>query len=206
MQKFLLDLVAARRDDPGDDLLSAIISARDDDERMSENELVSLAFLLLLAGVENVAHVIASGVLTLLENPALDRDRITDFVEELLRLAVPAHFAIRRFPLADIDVDGVTIPAGDTVLLGMASANRDPSRFPEPDRLDPARPDRQHFTFGHGVHYCLGAPLARLEIRIALETLFARFPDLRLAVPAAELPWRASFRSHALKALPVLLG
>lgn len=203
MQKFLLDLVDSRRSEPGDDLLSAIIQARDEQDRMSENELVSLAFLLLLAGVENVGHVIAAGVLLLLEQPAAREDP-AHVVEELLRLAVPAHFAIRRFALEDIPVGDVTIPAGDTVLLGMAAANRDPSRFPAPDQFDPARPDRQHFTFGHGVHYCLGAPLARLEIRIALETLFTRFPGLRLAVRAEELPWRASFRSHALKALPVV--
>jgi len=205
MQKFLLDLVDTRRSEPGDDLLSALIQARDEQDRMSENELVSLAFLLLLAGVENVGHVIAAGVLTLLEHPSAVADP-SDVVEELLRLAVPAHFAIRRFALEDIQVGDVTIPAGDTVLLGMASANRDPARFPAPDAVDPTRPDRQHFTFGHGVHYCLGAPLARLEIRVALETLFARFPDLRLAVPASDLPWRASFRSHALKALPVVLN
>jgi cytochrome P450 len=189
MQKFLVELVGARRGDPGDDLLSAIIQARDEQDRMSENELVSLAFLLLLAGVENTGHVIAAGVLSRLEDPGRPVD-----LEELLRLAVPAHYAIRRFPVEDIEVGGVTIPAGDTVLLGMASANRDPAL------------DRQHFTFGHGVHYCLGAPLARLEIRLALEVLFTRHPDLRLAVPAAELPWRASFRSHAVKSLPVVLG
>jgi cytochrome P450 len=205
MQKFLLGLVDARRSEPGDDLLSALIQARDVQDRMSENELVSLAFLLLLAGVENVGHVIAAGVLTLLEHPTA-LTQLSDVVEELLRLAVPAHFAIRRFALEDIAIGDVTIPAGDTVLLGMASANRDPARFPSPDRFDPARPDRQHFTFGLGVHYCLGAPLARLEIRIALETLFTRFPDLRLAVPASDLPWRASFRSHALNSLPVVLG
>jgi cytochrome P450 len=212
MQKFLLDLVDARRTEPGDDLLSALIQARDEQDHMSENELVSLAFLLLLAGVENVGHVIAAGVLTLLEHPAAladiraDPARLAEVVEEMLRLAVPAHFAIRRFALEDIPVGDVTIPAGDTVLLGMASANRDPARFPSPDAFDPTRPDRQHFTFGHGVHYCLGAPLARLEIRFALETLFTRFPDLRLAVPASDLPWRASFRSHALKSLPVTLA
>jgi cytochrome P450 len=200
MRTFLVELVGSRRGDPGDDLLSAIIQARDVEDRMSEHELVSLAFLLLLAGVENVGHVIAGGVLTMLGNPGQPAD-----IEELLRLNVPAHFAIRRFPVEDIAVDGVTVPAGDTVLLGLASANRDPARFPEPDRFAPGR-DRQHLTFGHGVHYCLGAPLARLEIRIALETLFRRFPDLRLAVPAEDLPWRASFRSHALKALPVTLG
>jgi cytochrome P450 len=150
---------------------------------------VSLAFLLLLGGVENTGHVIAAGILARLENPGQPLD-----VEELLRLAVPAHYAIRRFATEDIQVGGVTIPAGDTVLLGMASANRDPDL------------DRQHFTFGHGVHYCLGAPLARLEIRLALEVLFTRHPDLRLAVPASELPWRASFRSHAVTSLPVVLG
>ncbi|MFI9382353.1 cytochrome P450 [Kutzneria sp. NPDC052558] len=206
LQKFMLELVGRRRTEPGDDLLSAIIQARDEQDRMTENELVSLAFLLLLAGVENVAHVIVNGVVALVDDPALrDPARLPDVVEELLRHAPPLPFAIRRFPLEDIDVDGVTIPAGSTVYLGVMSANRDPARFASPDSFDPSRP-AQHFTFGHGPHYCLGAPLARLETRIALTTLFDRYPSLRLAVPVEELPWRSSFRSHALKSLPVALA
>lgn len=206
LQKFMLELVGRRRTEPGDDLLSAIIQARDEQDRMTENELVSLAFLLLLAGVENVAHVIVNGVLALVDDPGLRAPaRLPEVVEELLRHVPPLPFAIRRFPLEDIDVDGVTIPAGSTVYLGVMSANRDPSRFDSPDSFDPARP-AQHFTFGHGPHYCLGAPLARLETRIALETLFDRYPNLRVAVPVETLPWRSSFRSHALKSLPVVLG
>jgi cytochrome P450 len=206
MQAFMLDLVALRRTAPGDDLLSAIISARDEQDRMSEHELVSLAFLLLLAGVENVAHVIANGVLALLSDPSLrDPSGLPDVVEELLRHVPPLPVALRRFPVEDIDVDGVPIPAGATVYLGVMSANRDPSRFPSPDLFSPSRP-AQHFTFGHGPHYCLGAPLARLETRIALSTLFTHHPDLRLATPVEDLPWRTSFRSHALKSLPVVLG
>ena len=246
MQAFMLDLVALRRTAPGDDLLSAIISARDEQDRMSEHELVSLAFLLLLAGVENVAHVIANGVLALLGDPTLRASAglsapsgpvpsdaiasesvpsesvpsdavpsasgapasdsgLSAIVEELLRHVPPLPVALRRFPVEDIDVDGVPIPAGATVYLGVMSANRDPSRFVDPDAFDPSRPS-QHFTFGHGPHYCLGAPLARLETRIALSTLFAHHPDLRLATPVEDLPWRTSFRSHALKSLPVVLG
>jgi cytochrome P450 len=206
MQKFMLELVGRRRREPGDDLLSAIIQARDEQDRMTENELVSLAFLLLLAGVENVAHVIANGVLALLSDPARrDPAGLPEVVEELLRHVPPLPVALRRFPVEDIDVDGVRIPAGATVYLGVMSANRDPARFPDPDSFDPSRP-AQHFTFGHGPHYCLGAPLARLETRIALATLFSRHPDVRLGVPVEDLPWRTSFRSHALKALPVVLG
>ena len=206
MQKFMLELVGRRRDEPGDDLLSAIIQARDEQDRMTENELVSLAFLLLLAGVENVGHVIANGVLALLDDPGLrDPAGLPGVVEELLRHVPPLPVALRRFPVEDIDVDGVLIPAGDTVYLGVMSANRDPARFVDPDAFDTSRPS-QHFTFGHGLHYCLGAPLARLETRIALDALFTRHPDLRLATPVRDLPWRSSFRSHALKSLPVTLA
>ncbi|MFB9907023.1 cytochrome P450 family protein [Allokutzneria oryzae] len=206
--EFLVRLVASRRERPGDDLLSTLVAARDDGDRLTEDELVSLAFLLLLAGVENVQHTIAIGVLLLLSHPeqlaALRADpaMVRGAVEEILRYDPSGPLAIRRFALAD----GAGREAGETVMLSVAAANRDPARFPDPDRFDIRRADNAHLTFGHGIHHCLGAALARMELEVALGTLFRRFPDLSLAVPVDELAWRRSFRSRALAALPVRLG
>ncbi|MEV6564799.1 cytochrome P450 family protein [Streptomyces kronopolitis] len=212
IHRYLVDLIAARRARPADDLLSSLIATRDDGARLSEDELVSLAFLILMAGSENTQHLISGGLLTLLRHPDQLRTLrarpalMPEAVEELFRFAHPNQMAIRRFPTEPVDIGGVRIPAGDTVLLGLASAHRDPARYPAPDRFDPRRADKAHLALGHGVHYCLGAALARLEIRTALTTLLDRFPRLRLAVPDEQLEWRASFRSHALKRLPVAVG
>ncbi|MGI5531677.1 cytochrome P450 family protein [Streptomyces syringium] len=209
IHRFLVDLVAARRAAPGDDLLSALIAARDDGDRLSEDELVSLAFLILMAGSENAQHLISGGLLTLLNHPGqlaevrADPGLLPAAVEELLRYAHPNQMAIRRFPTEPVEFGGVRIPVGDTVLLCLASAHRDPARYPDPDRFDIHRTDKAHLALGQGIHYCLGAPLARMEIQIALETLLRRFPRLELAVPADRLRWRTSFRSHALRELPV---
>ncbi|MFV8131108.1 cytochrome P450 family protein [Streptomyces syringium] len=209
IHRFLVDLVAARRAAPGDDLLSALIAARDDGDRLSEDELVSLAFLILMAGSENAQHLISGGLLTLLNHPGqlaevrADPGLLPAAVEELLRYAHPNQMAIRRFPTEPVEFGGVRIPVGDTVLLCLASAHRDPARYPDPDRFDIHRADKAHLALGQGIHYCLGAPLARMEIQIALETLLRRFPRLELAVPADRLRWRTSFRSHALRELPV---
>ncbi|QRX90057.1 cytochrome P450 family protein [Streptomyces noursei] len=212
IHRYLVGLIDARRATPGDDLLSSLIAARDDDDRLSEDELVSLAFLLLMAGTENVQHLIGGGLLTLLRHPeqlaALRRrpELMPEAVEELLRCAHPNQMAIRRFPTEAVEIAGTRIPAGDTVLLSLASAHRDPARYPEPDRFDIHRPDKAQLALGHGPHYCLGAWLARMEIGIALGTLIERFPELQLAVPYDQLEWRESFRSHALRRLPVSVG
>ncbi|MEY9863351.1 cytochrome P450 [Catenulispora sp. GAS73] len=207
----LSGLLAAKRDEPADDLLSAMIAARDGADRLSEDELLSLAFLILFAGYENSVHVISAAVARLLTDPAAaDAVRaepdphtpgMTALVEEVLRRDQPGTTAIRRFPTEDVALgDGVVIPAGDTVLLSVSSANRDPQGAGSPGA------GAGHVTFGHGVHYCLGAPLARLEVRIALWTLLARLPDLALAVPSEELVWRSSHRQRSLAALPVTVG
>ncbi|MFF3322695.1 cytochrome P450 [Streptomyces sp. NPDC002889] len=209
IHNFLIDLVADRRARPGDDLLSDLIAARDVDDRLTEDELVSLAFLILMAGSENAQHLISGGLLTLLDHPdqlAAIRDDwslLPEAVEELLRYALPNQMAIRRFPTEQMEIGGIRIPAGDTVLLCLASANRDPERYPDPDRFDIRREDKAHLALGHGLHYCLGAPLARVEIALAFSTLLTRLPDLRLAVPAERLRWNTSFRSHALRELPI---
>ncbi|MGW8379809.1 cytochrome P450 [Streptomyces sp. ODS28] len=209
MHGFLRNLVRERRQSPGDDLLSDLIAARDAEDRLTEDELCSLAFLLLGAGIENVQHVIGSGLLTLLDHPeqraelAADPGLLPGAVEELLRCTHPNLAAIRRFPTEPVDFGGVRIPAGDTVLLCLASANRDPARHADPERFDIHRGDPTHLALGQGMHYCLGAPLARMEIGIAVETLLRRFPTLHLAVPAGELEWQTTFRSRGLRSLPV---
>ncbi|MET9322982.1 cytochrome P450 [Streptomyces sp. NPDC003038] len=201
--------MARRRARPGDDVLSDLIAARDAQDRLTENELVSLAFLLLMAGSENVQHMLSNGLLTLLTHPRqwarlrARPDLLPQAVEELLRHSHPNHTAIRRFTTEAVEIGSVSIPAGDTVLFALASAHRDPARYPAPDRFDIDRADKAHLTLGHGIHYCLGAPLARMQISLALGTLLSRLPRVRLASPVDQLPWTTTFRFHALQALPV---
>ncbi|MFJ5838841.1 cytochrome P450 [Streptomyces shenzhenensis] len=200
-------LLRDKRAEPGDDLLSDLIAVRDDGDRLSEDELMSLAFLILFAGYENAVQLIGNSVLALLSHPdqlaALRRDPglLPGAVEEFARYEGPALLAIRRFPVEDVTIGGVTVPAGETVWVSPAAANRDPARFPDPDRLDLGRDAGGHLTLGHGIHYCLGAPLARAETEIALAALLARFPDLALG--DGELRWRRSLRARGLVALPV---
>lgn len=210
--RYFTTLIASKRVTPGDDLVSALIAARDSDDRLSEDELVSATWLTMLAGNENTVRGIANGILALLRDPAAQAhlrthpEAVRGAVEELLRYDGPAQMAIRRFALEDVTIGGTTIPAGDAVLVAIACANRDPRRFTEPDRLDLTRAGGQHLAFGNGIHYCFGAPLARLEAEITIGTLIRRFPDLALAVPAGELRWELSIRSRDLKQLPVTVA
>lgn len=210
MLGFFHELLAHKRAEPADDLLSALIAVREEGEdRLSENELMSLAFLILFAGYENTVQLIGNATLALLRHPAqlaalrADPTRIGPAVEELARYDGPALLAIRRFPVEEVTIGGVTVPAGETVLLSLASADRDPARFPEPDRLDLSRDTAGHLALGHGIHYCLGAPLARLETGIALTALLERFPRLALDTAESELRRRPSARARGLIALPV---
>ncbi|MEU9153463.1 cytochrome P450 [Streptomyces sp. NPDC048417] len=206
---FFARLLAGKRAEPADDLLSAMIAVRDEEDRLSEDELMSLAFLILFAGYENTVHLIGNATLALLRNPSqlaalrADPTRIGPAVEELARYDGPAPLAIRRFPTEDVAIGGVTVPAGETVLLSLAAAHRDPRRFPEPDRLDIGRDATGHLALGHGIHYCLGAPLARLETEVALAALLERLPGLELDVPADDPHWRPSMRTRGLLGLPV---
>ena len=212
MARYFKALLAAKRRQPGQDLLSALLAARDDEDRLSENELVSMAFLLLVAGHETTVNLIASGVLALLLNPAeLARLRAEPAltgraVEELLRYVNPVSNATVRFAAEPVELGGARIGRGDPVLVSLSGANRDPARFGDPDRLDLGRDNSGQLAFGHGIHYCLGAPLARLEAGIAISGLLSRFGSISLAVPAASLRWRPSTLIHGLEALPVRLG
>ena len=213
MHACLVDLIERKRAEPADDLLTAMIAARDGDDRLTENELTSLAFLILWAGFETTVHLISNGMATVLSERRLTdlvreeadphTPRMAGLVEELLRRDGPMLTAIRRFPLEDLKVGDRIVPAGDTVLLAIGSANRDPQHFTNPDDIDLKRASAGHLGFGHGPHYCLGAPLARMEVRTALWTAVHQLPDLRLAVPAQDLPWKPDHRQHALTALPV---
>ncbi|MFI2199396.1 cytochrome P450 [Streptomyces sp. NPDC020192] len=207
MLGFLTRLVAAKREEPADDLLSDLIAVRDEGDRLGEEELMSLAFLILFAGYENTVQLIGNAVLALLQHPdqlaALREDpaQLPAAVEEFARHEGPMLMAMRRFPVEDVTIAGVTIPAGETVWVSLSAANRDPARFPAPDRLDLSRDAAGHLALGHGIHYCLGAPLARAETEIALAALLERLPELALA--DSELTWRPSMRARGLRALPV---
>ncbi|MEU2158492.1 cytochrome P450 [Streptomyces sp. NPDC019396] len=196
MHAYLAKLMESKRARPGDDLLSALITARDEEQRLNEDELIAMSFLLLAAGYITTVNLIGSGVAALLANPdqlALlreDPELLPGAIEEFLRYDGPVNPGIARFAREDVVIGGVSVPRGATVVIASAIADRDPGRFPEPDRLDITRRDNTHLAFGHGIHYCLGAPLARLEGQIAIGTVLRRLPGLALAVPPGELRWR----------------
>ncbi|MEU0941829.1 cytochrome P450 [Streptomyces canus] len=210
MLGYFTRLLADKRRDPADDLLSDLIAVRDEGDRLSEDELMSLAFLILFAGYENTVQLIGNAALALCRHPEQltavrkDPSLLSAGVEEFLRYEGPALLAIRRFPVEDVTIGGVTIPAGETVWVSLSAANRDPARFPDPDRLALDRDASGHLSLGHGIHYCLGAPLARAETEIALAALLERFPDLALADPTPR--WRTSLRARGLLALRVSYG
>ncbi|WP_405165523.1 cytochrome P450 [Nocardia sp. NBC_01499] len=202
-------LVALRRTNGlGDDLISQLLTVTDDGDRLSHDELISTAFLILVAGHETTVNLISNTVLALLTDPpryrALHDDPtgIPALVEEMLRYNGPVNIATLRYSTAPIALGGTEIPAGELVLVALASANRDERHFADPTALDPDRAS-SHLAFGHGIHFCLGAGLARLEARIALTRLVARFPRLRLAVEDDDLRWRESILIRGLLDLPV---
>ncbi|MGW7174131.1 cytochrome P450 family protein [Streptomyces xanthophaeus] len=196
MRAYVADLIRAKRADPGDDLLSGLITARDEDQQLTEDELIAMVFLLLAAGYITTVNLIGGGIAMLLARPGqLDLLRsdpalLPGAIEEFLRYDGPVSPGIARFAREDVEIAGVTVPRGATVLIASAIADRDPARFPDPDDLDITRQDNAHLAFGHGIHYCLGAPLARLEGQIAIGTALRRLPGLALAVAPDEIPWR----------------
>jgi cytochrome P450 len=188
-------LVAAKQRDPGDDVVSALISARDGAERLNTQELLSTIFQLMVAGHDTTASLIGNSVVALLDNPAQlaalrsEPDKLASAIEELLRYDAPVPHSTFRYAVAPIDIGGVTIPSGAQVIISLAAANRDTDQYTDPDALELDRAESRHLAFGHGIHHCLGAPLARMEGELALASLLPRFPALRLAVPVDELHW-----------------
>jgi cytochrome P450 len=202
-------LIALKRSQPTNDLTSALITARDDADRLSEDELTVLCCTLLIGGHETTANQINLSLLLLLDHPAelaklrADPSLIPGAVEELLRFSRLGGLAPTRVTTEDADIGGVTIPAGEEVIPLFASANRDPSVFPDPERFDVSRDAANHLSFGAGVHHCVGAQLARVELQEAFRGLIGRLPGLRLAVPASDLRFKPGMAIHSLRELPV---
>ncbi|MEU9470785.1 cytochrome P450 [Streptomyces avermitilis] len=209
----LADMVTYKRSHPGEALASELISLRDaDGERFDEQELVDTLMLMIGAGHETTAHLLGSAILELLSRPhhlaLLGEGRATwdDVVEETLRVHGPVAHMPLRYATEDIDLEGVTLRRGDAIFVSYAAAGHDPEQHgPGAQEFDLLRERRDHLAFGHGVHHCLGAPLARLEAGIALPRLFARFPGMRLTVRGADVPTSGSFITSGPRELPVLL-
>ena len=212
MYGFFKGLIKLRTTDPQDDLITALVQAEQDGDRLSEDELIAMIFLLLLAGHETTVNLIGNGTLALLENPDQlhklqhQPELIDSAVEELLRFTNPVEQPAPRYTLEDVELSGQKIPKGSRVLVGIASANRDESAFENADKLDITRQPNKHLAFGLGIHYCLGAPLARMEGKIGLQKLITRYPNMQLEVTSDQVQWRTSMAVRGLKALPVRLG
>ena len=206
---YLLAMFEEKRKNPKDNLVSALVQAEEAGDKLSEDELLGMVFLLLIAGHETTVNLIGNGVLALLEHPEQlrrlrdDPSLIKSAVEELLRYDGPVETSTERFAGEDVAIGGTIIPKGEMVLVVIAAADRDPERFPEPDTLDIARMENKHLAFGKGIHHCLGAPLARMEGQIAIGTLIERMPSLRLKGSPDSLSWRPGMVLRGLKALPV---
>jgi cytochrome P450 len=210
----LVRLVEAKHDSPGDDLVSDLIAARDGEERLTNQELLSTIFQLIVAGHDTTTTFIGNAVVALLGHPGQiellrgDPERIPAAVEELLRYDAPVPHSTFRYAVEDVEFGGRSIPSGAQVVICLAAANRDGCRFAEPEQLDVERAQGRHLSFGHGIHHCLGAPLARLEGQVALGSLIRRFPRLRLAGGRAGLHWGHGdgLVLRGLSTLPVILG
>src|SRR4051794_3075768 len=188
-------LVDTKQHAPGDDLVSALSAASDGDGRLTRQELLSTIFQLIVAGHDTTTTLIGNGLVGLLRHPAqlellrAERDRLAAAIEELLRYDAPVPHSTFRYAIEPVPLGGTTIPAGAQVIICLAAANHDRSRYADPDRVDIDRPHVRHLAFGHGIHFCLGAALARMEGQLALGSLIERFPDLRLAGGFEDLHW-----------------
>lgn len=198
-----------RRENPQDDLITALVQAEESGDKLDQQELISMVFLLLVAGHETTVNLLGNGLLALLQhpdqkqmlaqNPALAKTA----VDELLRYDGPVGVSTMRWALEDVDYYGVTIPAGAMVVASLLSANRDPEMFANPNTLDITRTPNKHIAFGNGIHYCVGAPLARMEGTIAFNTLLRRLPNLALTVDVNELQWTPTILLHGMQSMPV---
>ncbi|AJZ86162.1 MULTISPECIES: cytochrome P450 [Streptomyces] len=211
MAEYLTGLIAAKRAAPADDLISGLIQARDDEDRLSENELVSMVFQLLVAGYETTAHLIGNGILALLRHPdqlaalRADRSLLRGAVEEFCRYDNSLHLNTLSVTTEPAEIAGVRVPADEFVIVSLGSANHDPERFEDPERFDIRREAGGQLAFGHGIHHCMGAPLARLQTEIAVGALLDRFARIELAVAPKELR-REMNLTRGLESLPVRLG
>jgi cytochrome P450 len=207
MSEYLAQLVADKKASPGQDLLSALVNDTAED-RLNDAELIGTAFLLLIAGHETTTNLISAILLGLSRRPELlgqlraDPDLVPAAVEEFLRLESPVQTGTERFATEDMRIGDTSVRRGDMLLVSFAAANRDPARFTEPAAFRLGRPTG-HLAFGHGVHYCLGAPLARMEADVAIRTVLTRVAGISLAVPESELQWRPGLLMHGVRHLPV---
>ena len=206
MYVMLAELVRAKRAQPADDLLSGLMESD-----LSDEEITGIGLMLLFAGHETTANMLALGTFALLEHPAQlaalrsSPELVDGAVEELLRYLSIVQYEVNRGALEDVEVAGQLVRAGESLLVSLPMANRDPARFASPDELDLGRPSGGHLAFGHGVHQCLGQQLARIELRLGFTALLARFPHLRLAIPAAEVPLNTGRGIYGVAELPVTL-
>lgn len=210
--RYIRKLVRARRARPQEDLVSALVQVEEAGDQLNEDELLAMIFLLLIAGHETTVNLVGNGTLALLEHPdqmeklRTNQDLIKPAVEELLRHSGPLETATERFTREAVTVANVTIPRGAMVYAVLTSANRDERQFPNPDAVDITREPNRHLAFGLGIHYCLGAPLARLEAQIAFDALLRRASSLRLAAEPETLRWRRGLVLRGLESLPVVLS
>ena len=198
-----------RRENPRDDLISALVQVEEAGEKLDQQELISMVFLLLVAGHETTVNLIGNGMLALLQHPdqmeklRQNPDMIKTAIEEMLRYDGPVGASTMRWTLEPLEMHGQVIPAGDMILTSLLGANRDPEVFKNPDEFDITRTTNKHIAFGFGIHYCVGAPLARLEGAIAINTLLRRVPNLALAADVNEIDWNATLLLHGMKAMPI---
>jgi cytochrome P450 len=209
LTQFVSGLIAVKRREPADDLISFWTTATDDEGGLSEAEVLGMAFFLLLGGYDTTVGTMGNVALDLITRPELaaklraDPELMPHAMEELIRWHGSVHHGIRRFATEDFTLDGAEISAGDMVMISMAGANRDPRHFADPAAIDFAREDIDHLSFGRGPHHCPGKDLARLELRVALTKLVRRFPDIALAIPVDQIDWRPTFLMRVPRSLPV---
>jgi len=210
LRAYFIDEIEERRRNPGSDLISALVAARDEADALSEEELITFVVLLLLAGNETTTNLIGNGMLALGRNPDQlatlrgDLSLMPRALEEMLRIDGPVQ-ATARYPKVDVEIDGVQIKANTPIFVIIAAANRDPAQFPEAHRFDIRRTPNEHLAFGNGIHFCLGAPLARMEGAIAITAAIERFGRLRLAEPDAPLTYKGSYFLRGLSSLKMAL-
>ncbi len=207
--QYLMSLVEMRRNAPQDDLISALVAAEEGGDKLNAQELIGMIFLLLVAGHETTVNLISNGTLALLDFPQ-ERERLEkdpslleSAIEEMLRYCGPVETTTTRFALEDVTIRGTNIKRGDVVFASLLSAAHDNERFPDADRFDIGRKPNRHMAFGYGIHFCVGAPLARMEAAVAFEVILRRLPRLRLAVPRDTLEFHSALLLHAVRKLPV---